>query len=121
MDYRQGVGTFGLSVGRLRRGVRIGDAIHSHTIVVTVGIALLIAGLCFLYLFQGTTLLDLTAQRSAAQERLTEIEETNRWLQAEIMQTFSLERVERFARERLGLIEPKVIRYVKLPPTSNEK
>jgi hypothetical protein len=119
MVYRQSVGTFDLSVGRSRRSVRIGDAIRSHVTILIIGTGLLICGLCFLYLWQGTTILDLTAQCAASQERLSGIEETNGWLELKIMETFSLERVARVAREQLGMIEPMTIRYVKRTAASD--
>lgn len=119
MVYRQSVGTFDLSVSRSRRRVQIGNAIHSHTLVVIVGAGLLFAGLCFFYLWQGTTLLDLTAQCAGAQGRLTGIEETNVWLELKIGEAFSLERVTRIAREQLGMIEPMTIRYVKRTAVSD--
>jgi len=77
-------------------------------------VASVIAGLCFLYVWQGTRLHELTAQREGARERLAKIEGVNRELEFQIEQAFSLERVARIARTQLGMIEPTVVRYVPL-------
>lgn len=75
----------------------------------------LTAGLCFVYIWQSTRIRELTAQRASAAAQLVEIEELNRELQFQIEQAFSLERVARIARGQLGMIEPDVVRYVRLP------
>jgi len=72
------------------------------------------AGLCFLHLWQTTRLHDLTASTQAAAEALADIEGVNRVLEFQIEQAFSLERVARIARERLGMTEPTVVHYVPL-------
>jgi len=79
------------------------------------GVTLFILGLSFLYVLQTTALRSLTAEISQAEERLVSVEEINRTLSFEIEQSFSLERVSRIARDRLGMVEPSVVRYVSLP------
>ena len=69
-------------------------------------------GLSFLYVWQTTQIRDLTARCNSVREDLVKAEEVNRTLQFEIEQAFSLERIERIARERLGMVEPSVVRYV---------
>lgn len=78
----------------------------------TILIAGLIAGLCFLYLWQHAAILDLTAQREGARAELVDLQELNRFLQFQIDQAFSLARISRLARNSLGMIEPKIIHYV---------
>ena len=120
MHYRQTVGAFGPPDDRPRRRIQIGEVVRSYVTVVVLGIGLLICGLCFLYLWQGTTLLDLTAQCAGAREELAEIEETNTWLKFKIEEAFSLERVSRIAREQLGMMEPMTVRYVQRPAPSED-
>jgi cell division protein FtsL len=94
---------------------------RSRTQVVSIGVAIsvaagiLIAGLCFLYVWQGVRIHELTAQRESAQAQLADIEELNLDLAFQIEQAFSLERIARIAREQLGMVEPTVIRYVPVP------
>jgi len=83
------------------------------------GVAVLVVGLGFLYVLQGTTLRDLTAQSELARDALVSVEEVNRTLEFRIEQTFSLERISRIARGRLGMVEPSVIRYVPLPASES--
>jgi hypothetical protein len=83
------------------------------------GVAVLVLGLCFLYLIQGMALRDLTARSADARAALVDAQEINRTLEFRIEQAFSLERISRIARERLGMVEPTVVHYVPLPE-SNE-
>lgn len=75
-----------------------------------------IAGLCFLYLWQGNGIQELTAASEEAREQLEATEEINRILDVRIEAAFSLERIARIAREQLGMSEPQPteIRYVPL-------
>ena len=73
-----------------------------------------VGGLCFLHLWQTTRIHDLTASVQAAGEELSDIEGVNRVLDVEIEQAFSLERIARIARDRLGMTEPTVVHYVPL-------
>lgn len=84
------------------------------------GGAILLGGLSFLYIHQGTMLRALTADREVLREDLTELEEINHTLRLEIAEAFSLPRISKYATERLGMIEPPTTRYVRVPPT-NEK
>lgn len=84
------------------------------------GGALLVGGLSFLYIHQGTMLRALTADREVLREDLTELEEINHTLRLEIAEAFSLPRISRYATERLGMIEPPTTRYVRVPPTSEK-
>jgi hypothetical protein len=84
-----------------------------------VGAAILVLGVCFLYLLQGMAFRDLTARTAVARSALVDVQEINRTLEFRVEQAFSLERISRIARERLGMVEPTVVHYVPLPE-SNE-
>ena len=75
-----------------------------------------IAGLCFLYLWQGNRIQELTAASEEAREQLEATQEINRILGVRIEAAFSLERIAHIAREQLGMSEPRPteIRYVPL-------
>ncbi|MCK5584705.1 hypothetical protein KAJ02_01405 [Candidatus Bipolaricaulota bacterium] len=75
-----------------------------------------ISGLCFLYLWQGNRIQELTAASEEAREQLEAAQEINRILGVRIEAAFSLERIARIAREQLGMSEPEPteIRYVPL-------
>ncbi len=87
---------------------------------IALAIAVLVGGLSFLYIHQGTMLRALTADREALQENLTELEEINHTLRLEIAEAFSLPRVSKYATEHLGMIQPSTTRYVRVPPSSDE-
>ena len=118
MTKRQTVGTLSYPLGRsLPRSVAQTRVLTwPMSIVVVLLAAIAIAGLCLFYVWQGTTVLDLTAQRESARTTLTSIQEVNRWLEFEIEKAFSLKRVSRLARDRLHMVEPTNIHYVRLVP-----
>jgi cell division protein FtsL len=79
-----------------------------------------IAGLCFLYVWQGNRIRTLTAASEEAREVLEAVQETNRILGVRIEEAFSLERIARIARERLGMSEPTLVRYVPYPTEASD-
>lgn len=83
--------------------------------VLIVAAAVLVSGLCLLYLWQGTAILSLTAERESARAALTSIQEVNRYLEFKVDRAFSLSRVERIARDELHMEDPKIVRYVEIP------
>jgi len=89
-------------------------------VALALGGALLLGGLSFLYIHQGTMLRALTADREVLRENLTELEEINHTLRLEIAEAFSLPRISKYATERLGMIEPPTTRYVHVPSTSEK-
>lgn len=113
---RQRIGTISYPIGQTRRRVRTEASTWPHTTILVLLVALIIAGLSLLYLWQGTMIRDLTAQRESAQATLTSTEEVNRWLEFKIDQVFSLARVSRIAREELHMVEPSTIHYVQIDP-----
>jgi len=118
MTKRQGVGTLSYPLERSQPQSAAQTRVLTWpmSIVVALLAAIAVAGLCLFYLWQGTTILDLTAQRESTRATLTSIQEVNRWLGFEIEKAFSLERVSRLARDRLHMVEPTNIRYVRLVP-----
>ncbi len=79
-----------------------------------------VAGLCLLYLWQSALILDLTAKRESAREELTSTEEVNRWLEFQIGEAFSLDRVSQIARTQLHMVEPSNVRYVTVPAQESQ-
>ena len=75
----------------------------------------IVSGLCFLYVWQGNRIQELTAAFEEASGQLESAQEINRILAVRIDEAFSLERIARLARERLRMSEPTVIRYVPGP------
>lgn len=73
-----------------------------------------ISGLSFLYLWQGNRIKELTAATQEAQLQFEAAQAINRVLDIRIKEAFSLERIARIGRERLGMSEPNPadIRYV---------
>ncbi len=74
-----------------------------------------IAGLCFLYIWQGNRIQELTAAYEEAREQVEAEQEINHILSVRIDEAFSLERVARIARDQLGMSEPTIIHYVPIP------
>jgi len=83
-------------------------------------IGLSAVGLSFLYLWQATQIRDFTARCNLLQGELSKAEEINRTLELEIEEAFSLERIGMIARERLGMVEPSVVRYVPIHRSDGE-
>jgi cell division protein FtsL len=80
---------------------------------------LVVGGLAFLYIRQGTLLQQLTADRETASEELTQLEEINHSLAIEIEEGFSLQRLSRYASEQLGMVPPSKVYYVRIPKSSS--
>ncbi|MCK4682133.1 hypothetical protein KAT59_03800 [Candidatus Bipolaricaulota bacterium] len=108
----QRIGTISYPIGQTRRRIRTEATTWPHATIFVLLAAMVLAGFCLLYLWQGTTILDLTAQREGMRAMLTSTEEVNHYLEFQIGQAFSLERVSRIAREILHMVEPSNIRYV---------
>ena len=86
-----------------------------RAVVLIIAGAVLLSGLCLLYLWQGTAILSLTAERESAKQTLASIQEVNRYLEFQVDRAFSLERIERIARTQLGMDDPEIVRYVEVP------
>jgi len=89
-------------------------------VVLLILLAAIASGICFLYVWQGVRIAELTAQAEELRTQLASAEEVNRILGTRIEQAFSMERVAEIARNRLGMGMPKDVRYVQLPDTSSD-
>ncbi len=67
---------------------------------------LVVLGLIFLYLWQGWQVIYLQRRVSDLEDKLIPLEERKKELQLEVARYYSYERIERIAKERLGMIEP---------------
>jgi hypothetical protein len=76
----------------------------------------LVGGLPFLYVWQGTKLQQLTAEREAARDELTQIEEINHALELRIEERFSLKALSEYAA-RHDMVTPAKVDYVRVPKT----
>ena len=90
----------------------------NQLVVLIILCAVAITGLCFLYVWQGVRIAELTAQAEELRVQLDSVQEVNRILTMRIEQAFSMERVAEIARDRLGMRPPSDIRYVQLPASS---
>jgi len=90
----------------------------AHATGVWLIVAAAVAGLCLLYLWQSAQILDLTARREGLRKELSSTEEVNRWLDFQIGEAFSLDRISEVARARLGMVEPGSVRYVTVPAST---
>jgi len=71
-------------------------------------VALVGLSLIFLYLWQGWRVIYLQQRISELDEQLTPLRERKRQLLLERARYFTYERVERIAKERLGMVEPEI-------------
>ncbi len=69
---------------------------------------LLILLLIFLYLWQGWQVIYLQRRVSELEEELIPLRERKRELQIMVARYFSFDRIERIAKERLGMVEPEI-------------
>ncbi|MBS3786867.1 septum formation initiator family protein [Candidatus Bipolaricaulota bacterium] len=69
---------------------------------------LLILSLVFLYLWQGWQVIYLQRRVSELEEELIPLRERKRELQITVARYFSYDRIERIAKERLGMVEPEI-------------
>ncbi len=81
-------------------------------------VGILVVGLSFFYIRQGTLLQHLTAEREATQEELTQLQEINHSLEIQVEQGFSLPRLSRIAVEQLGMTLPTKVQYVHVAKAS---
>jgi len=118
MTYRTGPRSFVHPSGRARSRSRV-RAVSIGTLAFFLA-AGIVSGLCVLHLWQTTRIQELTASTRSASERLADVEGVNRALELQIEEAFSLERIARIARDRLGMIEPTVVHYVPLPADGSD-
>jgi len=78
-----------------------------------VAATLIILLLIFLYLWQGWQVIYLQRRVSQLEEELVPLKERKRELQLMIARYFSFDRIERIAKERLGMVEPEIRKETK--------
>ncbi|MEW5826961.1 MAG: hypothetical protein AB1778_09050 [Candidatus Bipolaricaulota bacterium] len=76
---------------------------------------LIVCAVLFLYIRQTTVLRTLTAECASAREDLVERQEVNHALALAIEEALSLERISKYATERLNMTTPTNPRYVYVP------
>ncbi|HDL86157.1 MAG TPA: hypothetical protein ENH11_07535 [Candidatus Acetothermia bacterium] len=118
---RQREVTISYPLHRAYSRARARTVIWPHATLAVICTAVIIAAACFLYVWQGTRILALTAQRESMKQTITSIQEVNNWLSFQIGQAFSLERVSRIAREQLHMSEPTDVRYVHIASPTTKK
>lgn len=64
--------------------------------------------LVMFYLWQGWQVIHLRQEIDRLKEELVPVEERNRELRITYWEIFSLDRIERIARERLDMVEPRL-------------
>ncbi|MFB6291271.1 MAG: septum formation initiator family protein [Candidatus Bipolaricaulia bacterium] len=69
---------------------------------------LIILSLILLYLWQGWQVIYLQRRVSKLEEKIIPLEERRKELKTMIARYFSYERIERIAKERLGMVEPEI-------------
>ncbi len=81
-------------------------------------ILLFASALALLYLWQSWQAVYWLNQVQANREKLLELQAQRDQLQLQVAQAFSLERIEVFARQRLGMIHPP-LKFLILPPAGS--
>lgn len=69
-------------------------------------VLLALTALIVVYLWQSWQQIDLTRRIEETKDKLVPIRERNKRLRVQVIRTFSLERIERIARNRLDMILP---------------
>ena len=78
------------------------------------GIAIIILGLCYLFIWQRVKTLQLAEERSHRQQSVNQMTEKCRALEYEIEELSSMKRVREFAVNDLGLLAPGEMPAVRL-------
>ncbi len=81
---------------------------------VVVAIMIVVTALALLYLWQGWQLSELQARLATRQAAVERMAATNKVLQLEAEQAFSLQRVDLYAKTVLRMVEPS-LQYLRLP------
>lgn len=81
-------------------------------------VALLILGLALVYVGQRTHLMTLTYQSEALGRSITEALREREFLQLQMAQAHSLDRVEQVAIGQLGMVRPEAMQYVVMDGTN---
>lgn len=109
--------SIGLSRGRqFAARERAGEDLVSLSFAraVVVAIMIVVTALALLYLWQGWQLSELQARLATRQAAVERMAATNKALQLEAEQAFSLQRVDLYAKTVLRMVEPS-LQYLRLP------
>lgn len=99
---------------------REGEAFLTPHRTIAIIALIFITTLLLLYLWQGWQISFLTGRLAILREELEILEAQKEMLLLEVAKVFSLKRIESIAKNRLGMIEPK-LKYITLPPEAGEK
>jgi len=83
------------------------------------GLLLLVTLLALLYLWQSWQLVYQLNRLQESRQTLAKLEAQRDLLQVQVDRAFSLERIEEFARRRLGMVRPS-LKFLLLPPPDPE-
>lgn len=86
---------------------------HQHRRNITWGVSLLLMALIHLAL--NGQILKLSYERDALREKLSQVERERRVLEKRVAELESLPRIEKIARDQLGMTEPAKIKILTLP------
>ena len=71
-------------------------------------VATVLTALIILYLWQAWEQIHLNRKIATLEEEIIPVRERNKQLHIQVIRTFSPERIERIAKERIGMVEPKI-------------
>ncbi|HED03355.1 MAG TPA: hypothetical protein ENI60_01115 [Candidatus Fraserbacteria bacterium] len=83
------------------------------------GLLLLVTVLALFYLWQSWQLVYQLNRWQEGRQTLARLQDQRDLLQVQVDRAFSLERIEEFARKRLGMIHPS-LKFLLLPPPNPE-
>lgn len=93
----------------------------SKEIFICFGVASCIVALLILYLFQSMQFTELSYQLQQSKEELETLRKENFQLELEVANLSALDRIERIARDDLGMLDPNQMKYVVLHPRDYER
>ncbi len=82
--------------------------INFPTWLKVLAVSLVVLFIILLYLWQGWQVIFLQRRVTELEEELIPLREKKRELQLEVIRHFSYRRIERIAKERLGMVEPEI-------------
>jgi cell division protein FtsL len=75
---------------------------------IVVLVLILLTALIMLWLWQSWQEIRLTREIRETKEGLVPVEERNKELRIRVIEIFSLDRIERIAKSKLGMVEPEI-------------
>lgn len=93
----------------------------NKNIVVTFAIALILIATLFAFqIFQVVTITHLSYQTEDLESKLNSLEKSNEKLELEVTKKISLSKIEKIAKNDLGMVEAKEIKYVAINDKNNK-